>query len=57
MNDAELIQKLGGVAKVAALTGFSVQRVQNWLARGIPASVKLERRDLFLPDLSKEEGV
>lgn len=53
MTDAELIAHLGGPAKVAALLNlegdFGVQRVFNWIARGIPPGVKLERPDLFLP--------
>ena len=53
MNDAELIAHLGGPAKVAALLNlegdFGVQRVFNWISRGIPPGVKLERPDLFLP--------
>lgn len=51
--DAELIKSLGGPTKVAELLGFDkaaggVQRVQNWLTRGIPAAVKVSRPDLFL---------
>jgi hypothetical protein len=49
--DAKLIDDLGGPAKVAELLGYTergrVQRVFNWLKRGIPAKVKLERPDLF----------
>lgn len=59
MNDAELIQSLGGPAKVADLLGIDknggVQRVFNWLSRGIPPKVKLERPDLFLPHLKPVE--
>jgi hypothetical protein len=50
--DSDLIRKLGGPAKVAELLGlgqWGVQRVHNWLSRGIPSKVKLERPDLFLP--------
>jgi len=50
--DWQLILSLGGPLKVAALLGYSkpgsVQRVQNWKRRGIPAEVKVERPDLFL---------
>lgn len=54
-KDAELIARLGGPTKVAEALGFDkaqggTQRVQNWLARGIPAAVKLQRPDLFLVD-------
>lgn len=52
--DAKLIEALGGPAKVAELLGYTepgrVQRVFNWLKRGIPARVKLERPDLFLEE-------
>lgn len=52
-DDAQLIKDLGGPTKVAELLGYDkaaggVQRVQNWLTRGIPPKVKLERPDLFL---------
>ena len=50
--DAELIQSLGGPAAVARrleLDEYGTQRVFNWTRRGIPADVKLERPDLFLP--------
>jgi hypothetical protein len=53
MSDAELIQKYGGPSKVAAMLGydkFGVQRVQNWIKRGIPSAVKSEFPHLFLLD-------
>lgn len=44
--DWDRITELGGPIKVAARLGWtkpgSVQRVQNWKFRGIPASVKLQ---------------
>ena len=50
-DDRKLIESLGGPAKVAELLGYpkqgGVQRVHNWMARGIPSRVKLERPDLF----------
>lgn len=53
MSDAELIDQLGGPAKVCELLSLDksrgVQRVSNWKSRGIPAEVKLSRPDLFLP--------
>jgi hypothetical protein len=49
LNDKDLIENLGGSAKVAQELGYTVQRVQNWKDRGIPAKVKLDRPDLFLP--------
>ena len=54
--DAKLIADLGGPVAVATLLGFEkeggVQRVQNWIARGIPAAVKVARPDLFMPDFA-----
>jgi hypothetical protein len=50
-SDADLIKDLGGPAKVAKLLGYdkpgSVQRVQNWMTRGIPAEVRLAHLDIF----------
>lgn len=52
-DDRKLIEDLGGPTKVAELLGYEkyggVQRVHNWLSRGIPAKVKVEHPDLFLP--------
>lgn len=55
-DDKALIEELGGPAKVAELLGYDkrdggVQRVSNWLTRGIPSAVKVERPDLFLRHL------
>ena len=51
MDDATLIDRLGGPAKLASTLGFDkggTQRVFNWKARGrIPSDVKLERQDIF----------
>ncbi len=51
-NDSKIIERLGGPSKVADLLGYEKhngpQRVFNWIARGIPPRVKLERPDLFL---------
>jgi hypothetical protein len=51
-NDKKLIEELGGPSKLCELLGYAkhggVQRVQNWLVRGIPPKVKLERPELFL---------
>jgi hypothetical protein len=51
-SDKQLIEELGGPAKVAKLLGYDkhggVQRVQNWTYRGIPPKVKIEYPDLFL---------
>lgn len=40
--DWDRITELGGPIKLAARLRYSVQRVQNWKHRGIPASVKLQ---------------
>jgi hypothetical protein len=56
MTDSDLIESLGGPAKVCELLSIpkhgGIQRVQNWKVRGIPARVKLERPDLFLPAMT-----
>jgi len=56
-KDNALITALGGAAKLSELLGYptenGVQRVFNWTTRGIPASVKLERPELFLQDLAQ----
>jgi hypothetical protein len=54
--DAKLIDGLGGPTKVAELLQLDkggVQRVSNWKRRGIPPKVKLERPDLFLPNMER----
>lgn len=52
MTDAELIAHHGGPTKLAKVLGFpergGVQRIQNWIARGIPPAVKVRWPDLFL---------
>lgn len=51
-NDKKIIEDLGGPAKVAEILCWvkpgSVQRVQNWTTRGIPAQVKLDYPHIFL---------
>jgi hypothetical protein len=53
-TDAKLIRDLGGPAKICELLGYDkeggVQRVQNWITRGIPSRVKVQRPDLFMVD-------
>lgn len=49
-TDSEIIDALGGTAKVAKLLGYDTQRVHNWRSRGIPSKVKVERPDLFMPN-------
>jgi hypothetical protein len=51
-QDIALIHKLGGPAALADRLGYSVQRVQHWLVRGIPPAVKLQHPALFLPQFS-----
>ena len=55
-RDRALITKLGGPAKVAELLHWEkyggVQRVQNWMSRGIPASVKVQFPAIFMPELA-----
>ena len=56
-SDAELIKSLGGPTKVAqALCSdppVSVQRVQNWLTRGIPSHIKVKYPQMFMPELAQ----
>lgn len=66
MTDSELIAHYGGPAKLARLLGFSeaggVQRVQNWISRGIPSAVKVQFPNLLLnisapsPELAEPQG-
>lgn len=55
MTDSDLIASLGGPARVAQLLGYSLQRVSNWRARGIPPAEKVLRPDLFLPHLARQQ--
>ena len=60
MTDAELIAHHGGPTKLARLLDFpdrgGVQRIQNWISRGIPPAVKVKHPTLFLaPELLKAE--
>ncbi len=48
MTDLELIEKLGGAAKLAKRLGYGVQRVNNWKKRGIPAQAKVDFQSLLL---------
>ena len=51
VSDKQVIADLGGPTKVAELLGYpkhgGIQRVQNWITRGIPAKVKLAHPILF----------
>lgn len=55
-RDAALIRQLGGPTKVVKAIGsdkkISVQRVQNWLTRGIPSQIKVEYPHIFMPELA-----
>lgn len=58
MDDAQLIKDLGGPTKLAELLGYDktsggVQRVANWVTRGIPAKVKLDHPEIFLRPVAK----
>ena len=53
-SDTEILNDLGGASKVAELIGFDkkaggVQRVHNWYERGIPAQIKLDFPNFFIP--------
>jgi hypothetical protein len=58
--DAKLIRQLGGPARICELLGYEkeggVQRVHNWIARGIPPAVKVQRPDLFMPELGGDRS-
>lgn len=55
--DWALVMAAGGPEKVAELIASeSLQRVLNWRRRGIPPAVKLQRPDLFLPELRRERA-
>ena len=60
-RDRALIASLGGPAKLSDLLGYErlggVQRVHNWTVRGIPASVKVQRPDLFMVGMLPEASV
>jgi hypothetical protein len=59
-DDQKLIQELGGPLKVAELLGFEkyggVQRVQNWVTRGIPAQIKVDYPHIFMRDAQSKAG-
>lgn len=55
-QDAALIDKHGGAAALAKklmLKGRGQERVQNWKARGIPASIKIQYPEIFLTKAMK----
>jgi len=63
-EDKQIIEGLGGPASVAEILGYDkrggVQRVHNWLSRGIPPKVKLQHPEIFLnppqPPTGKSES-
>lgn len=59
-TDRERIANLGGPTRVAELLKFDkkrggVQRVHNWMKRGIPAQVKLDNPEIFQLEKSKKK--
>lgn len=58
MDDKTLIESLGGPTRVCEILGYEkaggVQRVQNWMTRGIPPKVKLEHPEIFLNKAGSE---
>lgn len=57
-TDRQTLLDLGGATKVAELLGYDkrgVQRVHNWLSRGIPPKVKIEHPELFLRQTAQTE--
>ena len=56
--DADLIRRLGGPSQVAELLHLDkkkggAQRVQNWLARGIPPAMKVKYPAILMPELAQ----
>lgn len=55
-KDADLIKRLGGPSRVAEILCIDkrggAQRVQNWIARGIPSHVKVKHPRIFMPELA-----
>ena len=51
IRDRDIITALGGPVKMAKLLGYDLPagqwRVNNWVKRGIPPKVKLERPELL----------
>lgn len=44
-----LIERHGGSSALARLTGYSVQRINNWKGRGIPSEAMVRFPNLFWP--------
>jgi hypothetical protein len=59
--DKQIIESLGGPTEVARKLGLdpakgAVQRIQNWMTRGIPARVRLDHLDVFGPQPDKRDA-
>lgn len=53
MTDQEIIERLGGVKKIADYFDFKRTRVHNWLHRGIPKGVKVDYPEYFMTNNPK----
>ena len=47
VSHIDIIQNMSEQKKVAKKLGFTTERVNNWLVRGIPARVMLDNHKLF----------
>ena len=47
MTDRELIQELGGVAKLSKIVGISQPGVSYWARKGIPPLRRIQLKTLF----------
>jgi hypothetical protein len=56
MKDAEQINKLGGVARVAELCGLHISAVSKWKVRGIPEGWKRYLATLPSRDAKRERA-
>lgn len=58
-TDRKLIAQLGGPSAVASMLGFKkhgAQRVNNWIHRGIPPSIRVAYPNLFFLDVMEKSG-
>ncbi len=56
MNDAQRIEKLGGVKQVALLCGLHISSVSKWKVRGIPEGWKRYLSGLTSRTATKRNG-
>lgn len=49
ITDAQIIEKLGGVNRVAKTLGYEYNTVYNWTTRGISAFEKVKHPQHFMP--------